>query len=205
MDNTEMFDQDQPVSQEKVAPVQVPRRKRRIKAFLEWVLQMMIVALIVVLLNIFVCRLVRVSGDSMYPTLYDNDYLMIRILAYDPDVNDIVVCKTDENSSMGGKQIVKRCIATAGQTVFVDYANNTVAVDGVVLDETYINQDEEDPLVAGGRENAFYLVPEGHIFVLGDNRNHSADSRDSTIGLVSLDDVIGGMMFRFPLGMWITS
>lgn len=201
--NNEEFEPEQLLLQEEAPSEPEQKRGNRVKAFLVWVLQMLVVALIVVLLNIYVCRLVRVSGDSMYPTLYSNDVLMIRVLAYTPKQNDIVVCETDEDSTMNGKQIVKRCIATAGQTVFLDYANNTVAVDGVTLDETYINQDEDDPLASGGRENVFYLVPQGQIFVLGDNRNHSADSRDSSIGLVSLEDVVGGMLFRIPLGMWI--
>lgn len=202
MHNEEEFEWEQLAAQEE-STQEGPYRKHRAKVVAEWGFWVLAAVLIAVLMNSFICRLVRVSGDSMYPTLYNNDFLMIRVLAYDPKPNDIVVCETNENSIMNGRQIVKRCIATAGQTVFVDYANNTIAVDGVVLNEDYINLEEEDPMAAGGRENSFYLVPAGHIFVLGDNRNFSADSRDRTIGLVSLDDVIGGMMFRIPLGVWL--
>lgn len=177
----------------------------RLKELGEWIVQMTLVAVIVIAVNTFLCKLVLVSGESMYPTLHDRDVLVIRMIAYTPEQGDIVVCRTEEGGYLSGRNIVKRCIATAGQTVLVDYAANTVSVDGVVLEEDYINLNPEDPMDPKGMENAFYIVPEGHIFVLGDNRNHSTDSRLGSVGTVSVEDVIGGMMLRIPLGQWLSA
>lgn len=191
------------LAQEYQENLNAPHNQERLREIAEWIFQMAIVSLIVIAVNTFLCRLVFVSGESMYPTLHDQDVLLIRMAGYTPESGDIVVCRTEEDGLLGGKHIVKRCIATAGQTVFVDYAANVVMVDGVALEETYINLDVEDPMDPAGRENAFYLVPEGHIFVLGDNRNYSADSRGTSVGMVNVEKVIGCKVFRIPLGQWL--
>lgn len=168
-----------------------------------WALQIAAAVLVMIAVNTFFCKLIQVRGDSMNPTLQHRDLLLIRMIAYAPESGDIVVCRTSEDSYLEGKHIVKRCIATEGQTVFVDYAANAVSVDGVVLQEPYINLKAEDPMDPKGDENTFYLVPEGHIFVLGDNRNNSSDSRDNAVGMVPVEDVVGGVMLRIPVGQWL--
>lgn len=168
---------------------------------LKCLLQLAATVIVAILANLYVCRFVVVSGDSMYPTLHDGDLLLMRVAAYVPEQGDILVCGTDEEGLLRGKQIVKRCIATEGQSVLVDYANNTISVDGVVLVEDYVNP-EDDPLEAYGRENTIYLIPEGHIFVLGDNRNYSADSRTNGVGSIPVEDVLGGVMLHIPVGAW---
>ena len=165
-----------------------------------WIMEFFLPILIVLLLNLFVVRLVVVSGDSMYPTLHDHDFLIVRMLGYKPQMGDIVVVHTDPDGDLGGEQIVKRVIATEGQTVFVDYGNNRVTVDGTILKEDYINMDGEDPMQDGIYENTVYVVPKGCVFVLGDKRNHSADSRDSAVGMIEESDVFGGLMLRITVG-----
>ena len=167
-----------------------------------WLRPALIAVAAAVLLNLFVCRIAVVSGSSMYPTLRDGDVLLIRILNYSPEQGDILVCPADPNGALAGQQVVKRCIATEGRTVFIDYASNTISVDGMKLDEPYINLSEDDPLESGGRENAIYLVPQGYVFVMGDNRNYSADSRDGVVGMVPVEKILGGMMLHIPVGRW---
>lgn len=185
-------------------PVEQPEVSKQVwmKELREWLVQMAVTIVVVVLLNVFVFHLVVVSGSSMYPTLLDKDLLLIWMLGYEPEAGDIVVCDAAEDGILSGKQVVKRCIATEGQTVVVDYGNNTVTVDGVRLRENYINFDDDDPLASSGNENTIYLVPEGCVFVMGDNRNHSTDSRDGAVDYVPLENVMGKMVLRIPLGQW---
>ena len=97
--------------------------------------------------------------------------------------------------------IVKRVIATEGQRVDVDYAANTVSVDGMVLEEDYIK--EQMFLPSWGEGVNHVVVPEGCIFVMGDNRNQSADSRYPAIGIVDIRCVIGrGVAVLFPAHHW---
>ena len=112
---------------------------------------------------------------------------------------DVVVLR---KSSFMTEPIVKRVIAVAGQHVQVDYATGQVYVDGEALDEPYINEVMVDPL--DPLETVLDVtVPEGSIYVMGDNRNHSADSRFPSIGIVDVRCVIGrGVAVMFPFGHW---
>lgn len=173
------------------------------KELVSWVVNLVVPVLIVLLLNAFVCKVIRVSGSSMVPTLRDRDMLLVQMLGYEPEPGDVVVCKTDPSSTLGEEYIVKRCIAVGGQTVTIDYERNTVAVDGTVLQEDYINLDEADPMQLKHFESGSLRVPEGCIFVMGDNRNHSTDSREpAAVGMVPRERLIGGLLFRLPLGEW---
>ena len=167
-----------------------------------WVTTVIVPVLIVLLLNLFVCKLAVVSGDSMYPTLHDRDFLLVWMLGYEPKNNDIVVINTDPDGVMRGEKIVKRVIACGGQEVGIDYAANTVTVDGAVLDEPYLNYAEADPMEAYYPAQTL-TVPDGYVFVLGDNRNHSGDSRDPGIGLIAESDILGVRIARLPLGEWL--
>ena len=158
---------------------------------------------IVLLLNLFVCKMAVVSGDSMYPTLYDRDLLLVWMLGDEPETGDIVVVNSPEESYMHGEKIVKRVIATGGQTVRIDYEENKVYVDEVALEEPYLNLEEEDPMLAFWAEG-YVTVPEGYLYVMGDNRNHSGDSRDPQIGFIAPEDVMGISVLRIPMGVWRT-
>ena len=150
--------------------------------------------LVVVLVFTFLVRLMGVSGPSMIPTLQDGDRLLVvnSLLCGGYQVGDIVIARKETFDS---KPIVKRVIATAGQTVDIDFDEGVVYVDGQALEEDYIN---EPTCLEEGTEFPL-TVPEGSIFVMGDNRNHSNDSRDSRLGTVDSRYVIGKAVFlAFP-------
>ena len=138
----------------------------------------------------FIGRTAVVDGDSMNPTLHDTERLIVTDLFYTPDNGDIVVIEVQGTLD---KPIVKRVIATEGQTVDIDYATGTVYVDGEALEEDYISE----PLVYDPRDVSFpRQVPQGCVFVLGDNRNASEDSRKSTVGMVDMRHIIGHPILR---------
>jgi signal peptidase I len=139
----------------------------------------------VTILFVFVIRLVGVVGQSMQPTLYEGDRLtLLSNFLYEPKVGDIVVLKA---VNFDDEPIVKRIIADEGQTVDIDFTTGEVWVDGVLLDEPYINN-----LTTKAEGVQFPItVPENCIFVMGDNRQHSTDSRNPEIGCVDKRYVLG--------------
>ena len=160
----------------------------------EWVQALVCSVLAVVLLFTFVIRLIGVDGHSMVPTLQDGDRLLVlnSMLDVDYRYGDIVVLRKD---TFLKDPIVKRVIATEGQTVDIDFSTGSVYVDDALLKENYIN---ELTFLEEGTEFPL-TVPENSIFVMGDNRNHSSDSRDSRLGTVDNRYVIGKAVFlAFP-------
>ena len=154
----------------------------------------------ITLFFVFVIRLVGVSGPSMMPTLQNGDYvaLLSNFLMGDLKQGDIIVAR--KQSFENGEPIVKRVIATEGQTVDLRYDENgvcTVCVDNQPLQEDYIN---EPMLEASNTTISFPVtVDEGCIFVMGDNRNHSADSRYERIGQIEKSQVLGKVLLvLFP-------
>ena len=168
--------------------------KKGIVLYLYDLIHTLIVILLVFLLFF---RINIVSGDSMYATLYDGDYLLLlgNLFYQEPKQGDIVVIskKTFDN----GKPIVKRVIAREGQTVDIDFENGIVYVDGHALKEDYINSPTTN------REGMEFplTVDEGCIFVLGDNRGVSKDSRSPQIGLIDRREVLGKVIYLFLPGM----
>ncbi|MBR1384504.1 MAG: signal peptidase I [Ruminococcus sp.] len=169
---------------------------------LDWVEAFVVAIFVVILVFIFFLRVVEVSGPSMNPTLSDKDRVIVTHLNYTPERGDIVVC----NSKGLDKCIIKRCIGVAGDTVVVNYNDNTVKVNGEIVKEDYINevmtvQSVFDSNYLTGDKEYTYTVPEGTIFAMGDNRNHSTDSRSSYVGFIKLEDILGKAFFRFlPFG-----
>ena len=164
------------------------------KELYEWVQALVGSVLLVVLIFTFVVRLIGVDGSSMEPTLKHGDRLLVlNSLWYDDyRYGDIVVLRKD---TFMEEPIVKRVIATEGQTVDIDFDEGVVYVDDVALEEDYIN---DYTYLEEGTEFPL-TVPQGSVFVLGDNRNHSSDSRDSRLGTVDNRYVIGKAVFlAFP-------
>jgi signal peptidase I len=163
-------------------------RAEQVKTDLYTFLQVLSVVLIpLVLLSVFVGRVVAVDGSSMVPTLHDGDFLLLRSIGYTPKQGDVVVLTKDFSYHVGDS-IIKRVIAVGGQRVRIDYEENQVYVDGVALDESYINE----PMVPlSGETVSEMTVPQGSVFVMGDNRNHSSDSRLAELGAIDERYIIG--------------
>lgn len=165
-----------------------------ISGFFDWIRCIIFAISIVVLCLTFVFRLVDVDGTSMESTLESKDKVIVTNLFYTPKDGDIIVISHGAEYS---KPIIKRVIATEGQTIKLDYENDRIIVDGVVLDEPYIN----DSTFEGnyGDYEIPEVVPEGKVFVMGDNRRVSLDSRRTEIGLIDVENVIGKAQFvAFP-------
>ena len=173
---------------------QQEQKKSDGKESYEWVQALVCSVLAVVVLFTFVARLIGVDGHSMLPTLQDGDRMLVlnSVLYHDYKYGDVVVLRKD---TFLKDPIVKRVIATAGQTVDIDFDSGTVYVEGEPLQEDYINE-----LTFLEEGTKFPLtVPDGHIFVMGDNRNRSSDSRDSNLGTVDTRYVIGrAVVVAFP-------
>ena len=188
---------DSPAAEKEAAPA--PRAKKKgkdaeedvsIPALLFDIAETLAVAACaIVLIFVSVFRIATVKGPSMNKTLFEGDVLIVSDLGYKPRTGDIVVFYKDE-------ALVKRVIATEGQTVDIDFDTWTVTVDGVELDESeyrYLSND-------GYRRLSDFTYPitlgKGEMFVMGDNRNHSTDSRSLDIGIVDERTVFGRVIMR---------
>lgn len=161
----------------------------------EWVQSLVGSVLVVVAIFTFVIRMMGVDGHSMLNTLQHGDRLLVvnSMLYHDYKYGDIVILR--KNGVFNDDPIVKRVIAVEGQTVDIDFTEGIVYVDGEALEEDYIR---EPTYTAEGTEFPL-TVPEGSIFVMGDNRNGSSDSRDYRLGTVDTRYVIGKAAFLiFP-------
>ena len=170
---------------------QAPQEKqpKQSSEALDWLYSVVTAIVIAILLCSFVIRPITVIGSSMVPTLEERDMLLVSKLFYHPKYGDIVILR---KTSLMDNFIVKRVIATEGQTVDIDFIEGVVYVDGAALDEPYVNaqtfepEDFTEPVT----------VPEGCVFVMGDNRNRSTDSRDSRVGCVDERLLIGKALLR---------
>ena len=138
-------------------------------------------------------RVAVISGASMEPTLRDRELTVVQVFDYQPVQGDIVVIRTGGQKD---RALVKRIIALSGQSVDIDFVTGGVYVDGHKLWEPYL----AEPTWLSYDVTFPVTVPEGYAFVLGDNRNHSVDSRSSQTGMIPLESIQGKVVWRlFPL------
>ena len=178
------------MAQEKVKkkPEEKQDWRRTMVLYLHDLLYILMTVMIVFLL---IFRMIVVSGDSMYNTLVDGDYLILisNLFYKEPQYGDIIVAS--KASFDDGKPIIKRVIATEGQTVDIDFQQGIVYVDGEALEEDYTytptNMEEGIQLPLTVEENC--------VFAMGDNRNNSRDSRSPQIGQVDTREILGKAIF----------
>ncbi|MCR5815470.1 MAG: signal peptidase I [Ruminococcus sp.] len=155
----------------------------------EWVESFVFAIFVVILILTFIVRVVQVEGPSMEDTLQNGDRLILTHFNYTPERGDIVVL----NSSGLDETIIKRVIAVEGDTISIDFTSGTVTLNGEVLKEDYI---KELTFRREGRDIENLKIGEGQVFVMGDNRNHSTDSRSTMVDVVNTDDILGKAIFR---------
>ena len=146
----------------------------------EWYEALISAALVLVLVFSFFFRIIQVDGDK----------LIVWGAGYEPQRGDVVIV---DSYTAYGKPLVKRVIAKGGDIISIDYASGTVTVNGEVLDEDYI----AEPTYLGYDVEFPYTVPEGTVFVMGDNRNNSLDSRSSYVGCIDERDILGKVLVCF--------
>ena len=152
----------------------------------ELIFEILIALIFAYILTSFVSTTI-VIGNSMNPTFTDKDYLIINRFAYkvsEPQYKDIIVFKSNVD---GHKNLIKRIIATEGDKIRI--IDGQVYVNDIALNEPYLAS-----TYTSGAVNI--VVPHGKIFVMGDNRNHSLDSRFQEVGLVSVNDIIGKVLIK---------
>lgn len=161
------------------------------KEVIEWV-KTIVYPIILACLILLVIRPTIVREHSMYPTVNENDYVIVYKLAYvfgEPEYKDIIVFESDlKLDETHNKYLIKRVIATEGDTIQI--TDGVVFLNGEALSEPYINGDT----TTGEVEEM--TIPEGKVFVMGDNRPSSIDSRDSSVGLVDEDRIMGKVVLR---------
>ena len=156
----------------------------------DWAGTLLIAFAVLLLAMTFFCRQITVNGDSMNNTLQSNDRLLVLNFMYTPQCGDIVVCTHGESLK---EPIIKRVIAVEGQHLEIDYMNDRVIVDGEVLDETYA---KGMTIRLSNSTSIPDVIPEGYVFVMGDNREDSLDSRSRRVGLIPVENIIGKAVYR---------
>lgn len=168
----------------------------------EWASSFVYAVLVVLALNLFAFRSINVDGESMCNTLQDQDRIIATNFLYTPNYGDIVVVEADKlpNSVTGlyGEMIIKRVIALEGDTIRFNFELGEVYVNGELLEEDYIAQPTHLRLEGWCESGVDYVVPDNCVFVMGDNRNNSRDSRDLiSVGFVDKDLIMGRALLRY--------
>lgn len=165
------------------------KRRRRNREILEYVDAVVMAIVVIALCFTFLARAVRVDGHSMEPTLQDGQRLLATSLPYTPARGDIVVI---DAYIPHGQPLIKRVIGIEGDTIDIDFDAGIVYRNGEALDEPYT----AEPTWTFEGASFPLTVPQGQVFVMGDNRNHSRDSRDPSVGCVDVRDVMGRAFWR---------
>lgn len=168
--------------------------KSMFREIMEWVVCIAVAFAVAFFIKTFIMNVAQVDGESMLDTLHHKERLIAWKLGYKPARNDVIIFEPRDSVPGNKKFYVKRIIATENQTVDIDYAENAVYVDSVKIEEPYIYEAMRDLSYA---ETNHWEVPEGHVFVMGDNRNNSRDSRSPSVSFVSHESIEGKVIFRF--------
>ncbi len=196
--------------------VPVKKKKSLLNDVLEIIESTIITVFSIVLVFTYLLHPVNVVGGSMIPTLNNEDRIFMSTVMFDISYGDIIVINNDVSYLIDDETgepyeyipldqkgnpinvlkecIIKRVIACGGQTINIDFNTGEVMVDGVILDEPYINAQTSQ------NDGAFtypLVIPEGYYFVMGDNRNHSSDSRNQYVGLIKEDQIYGKAVIRY--------
>lgn len=168
--------------------------KRSARGLFEWLeLFVWVIGITLLIFSVFL-RVAVVDGDSMQSTLHSGDTLLLCDFGYTPKKGDIIVFQVA--GSDHSHPVVKRVIATEGDTVDIDFDGWAVSVNGEALEESYVTK--ADSAMERGNIAFPLTVPQGCVFVLGDNRNASWDSRYSAVGCVDTRAILGKVLIRFP-------
>ena len=164
-----------------------------VREIYDWVESALTALLFVVLVFTFLGMNITVNGDSMIPTLHNGERLICSRLFREAQYRDIVVVT---NPALEHNPLIKRVIATGGQTIDFDVEKNRVTIDGYAIEEPYIR---EEMMAYSMRNRDIYplTIPEGYVFVMGDNRNDSWDSRIPAVGPVDERYLLGRIVYRF--------
>ncbi len=183
---------------------QIEKKPPFLHSLFEWIELFVLSLAAVLLIMTFFIRHSPVIGSSMSPTLHEGDVLLLTQIGFTPETGDIVIIQTDKDDLR--RPLVKRVIATGGQTVRIDFVNWQIYLDGILLKEDYLNSTNKSSVmelysiaryftpVEGETDVYEATVPDGHLFVLGDNRQNSKDSRD--LGFIDERHVIGEVIYR---------
>lgn len=184
------------LNNENIANTDTKKVKKTVgREILEWIVSIAVALIVALILRNHVVLFARVEGPSMIPTLQDDQRLVVWQLGYKPEHGDVVIL---DAPNAEGKKWVKRVIALEGDEIEINNTTGEVFLNGEKLDEPYINDDPQTPL---GRQ--VFVVPEGHVFVMGDNRGHSTDSR--FVGSIKIEDIDGKVVLRiWPLNAFGT-
>lgn len=156
---------------------------------------LIICVMCVFVLFTFIFRTVTVDGNSMNPGLADGEKIIISNFLYTPDYGDIIVISRDAGKE---EALIKRVVALGGDEINIDFETHLITVNGRVITEKYR---VTEPISHKGDVDFPVRVPEGCVFVLGDNRNDSRDSRFSDVGFIAADDIGGRAICRLsPFG-----
>lgn len=175
--------------------------KKPFEDIMEWLTCMVFAVAAMLAINLFFFRSITVSGPSMNDTLIDGDKIIATNFCYTPEYGDIVIVQANKlvNKTTGqyGEPIIKRVIATGGDTVRIDYANGCVYRNGELIEEDYIKELTHLHNNGWMEDNVEYTVPENCVFVMGDNRNVSNDSRNlEDVGFIDVDMIMGKAVTR---------
>lgn len=177
---------------------EIANKPKYVDIILDWIEAFFFAMFLVILIFTFVLRTVVVVGDSMNPNFENDNRLIITHLGLDAKKGDVLVM----NCHGLNETIIKRCIGTEGDTVKIDYNTGKITVNDKEIANDYINESMLD------RKNYYepsymiddgiyeYKVPKDKVFVLGDNRNHSSDSRYGAVSFIDEDDILGKVIFR---------